>query len=74
MAFRPMWWVSSNPWGVSFESFDILSDEDIRQGVKAYSQWPTYPQLFVESKLVGGNDVVSQLHEEGELTKILGLS
>lgn len=60
--------------GVSFKSFDILSDENIRQGVKEYSHWPTYPQLFVDKKLVGGNDVVSQLYEEGELTRVLGLS
>ena len=52
---------------VKFGTFDILSDEDVRQGLKTYSNWPTYPQLYAEGKLVGGLDIVKELKEEGEL-------
>ncbi len=41
-----------------YDSFDILTDEDIRQGLKEYSKWPTYPQLYVNGELVGGLDIV----------------
>ncbi len=59
--------------GVEFKSFDILSDMDIRQGVKEYSNWPTYPQLYVDGKLVGGNDIIMELYEDGELAEVLGV-
>ena len=59
--------------GAEFDSFDILSDMDIRQGLKEYSGWPTYPQLYVDGKLVGGGDIVVQLYEQGELAGALGL-
>jgi len=52
---------------VAFTSFDILGDEEVRQGLKAYSNWPTYPQLYADGKLLGGLDIVKELHEEGEL-------
>ena len=52
---------------VSFGTFDILTDEEVRQGLKTFSNWPTYPQLYVEGKLLGGLDVVKELQEEGEL-------
>ncbi len=58
-------------YGVPFNSFDILSDEEIRQGLKEYSDWPTYPQLYVNGELVGGCDIVTEMHENGELEKIL---
>lgn len=61
-----------NHMGVEFKTFDILSDMDIRQGVKEYSNWPTYPQLYVEGKLVGGNDIIMELYEDGELAEVLG--
>jgi len=57
--------------GVKFDSFDILADEEIRQGLKQYSNWPTYPQLYVEAKLVGGLDIVKELHEQGELKDMI---
>jgi monothiol glutaredoxin len=60
-----------NHLGVQFKSFDILSDMDIRQGVKEYSNWPTYPQLYVKGELLGGNDVIMELFEDGELQDIL---
>lgn len=56
---------------VSFKTFDILSDMDIREGVKQYSNWPTYPQLYVNNKLIGGNDIIMELFEAGELEEIL---
>jgi Grx4 family monothiol glutaredoxin len=62
--------------GVEFEHFDILEDEEIRQGLKTYSDWPTYPQLYVKSKLVGGLDIVTEMAEdaeEGQLGAELGL-
>ena len=56
---------------VDYGHFDILSDMDIRQGLKDYSNWPTFPQLFVKGELVGGNDVISELYSSGELSEIL---
>jgi Grx4 family monothiol glutaredoxin len=52
---------------VSFGSFDILTDDEVRQGLKTMFEWPTYPQLYCKGKLVGGLDVVRELAEEGEL-------
>ena len=59
--------------GVKFGSFDILSDEEVRQGLKDYSKWPTYPQVYAKGKLVGGLDIVKELIENGELKESLGL-
>lgn len=59
--------------GAHFKTFDILSDMDIRQGVKDFANWPTYPQLWVKGELVGGNDVITELFEDKELTEVLGL-
>ena len=50
-----------------FSSFDILQDEEIRQGLKEYSNWPTFPQLYVKGELLGGCDLVMELHKNGEL-------
>jgi len=52
---------------IKFESFDILSDEAVRQGLKTFSNWPTFPQLYANGTLVGGIDIVKELHEEGSL-------
>jgi monothiol glutaredoxin len=57
--------------GVPFGSFNILADQDIREGLKEYSNWPTFPQLYVDGKLVGGCDIVRDLHARGELSKLL---
>ena len=57
--------------GVPFESYNILADPELREGLKEYSSWPTFPQLYVDGKLVGGADIVRDLYERGELTKIL---
>ncbi|KAM4704214.1 glutaredoxin-3 [Rhinophrynus dorsalis] len=60
-----------NNTGVDYETFDILEDEEVRQGLKTYSNWPTYPQLYVKGDLVGGLDIVKELKESGELTAVL---
>jgi monothiol glutaredoxin len=57
---------------VDFRDVNILTDPELRQGLKEYSNWPTYPQLYVDGKLVGGADIVSSLHESGELRDVLG--
>jgi monothiol glutaredoxin len=57
--------------GVPFGSFNILSDQNLREGLKEYSSWPTFPQLYVDGKLVGGCDIVRDLHAKGELSKLL---
>jgi len=58
-------------YGVPFSTFNIFDDEDIRQGLKEYSDWPTYPQLYVNAELVGGCDIITEMHENGELKTML---
>ncbi|MEX0799371.1 MAG: Grx4 family monothiol glutaredoxin, partial [Bacteriovoracaceae bacterium] len=52
--------------GATFTTFDILQDMDIRQGLKEYSNWPTFPQLYMKGKLVGGNDIITEMYESGD--------
>jgi len=52
---------------IQFQTFDILSDEDVRQGLKKFSNWPTYPQVYVKGELIGGLDIIKELKEAGEL-------
>lgn len=56
---------------VPYDTFDILTDEEVRQGLKEYSDWPTYPQLYVKGELVGGLDIIKELVASGELDKTL---
>ncbi|KAG0588598.1 hypothetical protein KC19_2G255000 [Ceratodon purpureus] len=56
--------------GVEFGSFDILSDETVRQGMKTYANWPTFPQLYVEGELLGGCDIILEMNENGELKEV----
>ena len=56
---------------ISYDAFDILSDETIRQGLKAYSDWPTYPQLYVNGELIGGLDIVQEMKDDGTLQDAL---
>ena len=51
--------------------FDVLSDPDVRQGVKDYSDWPTIPQLYIGGEFVGGSDILTELHQSGELKGLL---
>lgn len=57
--------------GVQFEGVNVLDDEDIRQGIKEYGNWPTIPQLYVNKKLVGGSDIMMEMYEAGELQDLL---
>lgn len=54
-----------------YGTFDILADEEVRQGLKTYSNWPTYPQLYVKGELIGGLDILREMHANGELTEAL---
>jgi len=56
---------------VNFDSFDILQDEEVRQGLKKFSDWPTYPQLYANGELVGGLDIVQEMHTDGSLKSTL---
>ena len=53
--------------GVKFKSFDVLKDPELRQGIKAFSNWPTIPQLYVKGEFVGGCDIIREMHENHEL-------
>mmetsp|Transcript_5562 Transcript_5562/g.10408 ORF Transcript_5562/g.10408 Transcript_5562/m.10408 type:complete len:324 (-) Transcript_5562:1382-2353(-) len=57
--------------GVSYDAFNILEDEEVRQGLKEFSDWPTFPQLYVEGDLVGGLDIVKEMEESGDLKDLL---
>jgi len=57
--------------GVPFATFDILSDSNMRQGVKDYAQWPTFPQLYVGGEFVGGCDIVTEMYQNGELQTLI---
>jgi monothiol glutaredoxin len=60
--------------GADFKDVNILADAELRQGVKEYSNWPTFPQLYVGGKLIGGCDIVTSLNESGELDSVLSSS
>jgi monothiol glutaredoxin len=57
--------------GVRFKGVDVLSDPALRQGIKAFSDWPTVPQLYVKGEFVGGCDIVREMYETGELVELL---
>lgn len=57
--------------GVKFTTYDILTDPEMRQGLKEYSHWPTFPQLYVNGELVGGCDIMTELYQKGELQKLV---
>ena len=56
--------------GVAYGSVDVLQDMEIRQGIKAYSEWPTIPQLYVKGEFVGGSDIMTEMFEAGELQQM----
>jgi monothiol glutaredoxin len=56
-----------NMLGVTYETIDVLSDPDIRQGIKEYSNWPTIPQVYVNGEFLGGSDILIDLYQKGEL-------
>ncbi len=53
--------------GVPYETSDVLADQDIRQGIKEFSNWPTIPQVYINGEFIGGSDVLVQLYQSGEL-------
>ncbi len=57
--------------GVQFETVDVIQDPEIRQGIKAYSDWPTIPQLYVKGEFLGGSDIMMEMFEAGELQQLL---
>lgn len=57
--------------GVGYESVDVLQDQGVRQGIKAFSDWPTIPQLYVKGEFVGGSDIMMEMYESGELAELL---
>lgn len=57
--------------GAEFGSFDVLEDEEIRQGIKDYGRWPTIPQLYIDQKLVGGSDILMEMYQAGELKDLV---
>jgi len=60
--------------GVSYETVDVLQDQEIRGGIKDYSDWPTIPQLYVKGEFVGGSDIMMEMFENGELQQLVGAS
>ena len=56
---------------VKYQSVDVLKDQNIREGIKIYSEWPTIPQLYVKNEFIGGCDIIKEMFENGELKKIL---
>ena len=57
--------------GAEYGSADVLMDPELREGIKTYSNWPTIPQLYIHGELIGGSDIVMEMHENGELKKKL---
>ena len=57
--------------GATFETVDVLQDAEIRGGIKAYSDWPTIPQLYVRGEFVGGSDIMMEMFESGELQQLV---
>ena len=60
-----------NALGMSFETFDVLSDMEIRQGIKDYSGWPTIPQVYLKGEFMGGSDILIEMYNNGELKEKL---
>ena len=57
--------------GVAYDTVDVLQDQGIRQGIKAFSDWPTIPQLYVKGEFVGGSDIMMEMYEAGELQQLM---
>ncbi|WP_088183299.1 Grx4 family monothiol glutaredoxin [Sphingobium sp. Z007] len=57
--------------GVAYDTVDVLQDQAVRQGIKAFSDWPTIPQLYVKGEFVGGSDIMMEMYEAGELEQLM---
>ncbi len=60
--------------GVAYETIDVLQDTEVRQGIKAYSDWPTIPQLYIKGEFVGGSDIMMEMYQAGELHQLMTTS
>ena len=60
-----------NHMNVSFESYNVLDDMELREGIKAFSDWPTIPQLYIKGEFIGGCDIIKEMFESGELQQIV---
>jgi monothiol glutaredoxin len=56
---------------VNFQGVNVLEDQNIREGIKIYSDWPTIPQLYIKKEFIGGCDIIKEMYENGELKKLL---
>jgi monothiol glutaredoxin len=56
---------------VNFQGVNVLEDQNIREGIKVFSDWPTIPQLYIKKEFVGGCDIIKEMYENGELKKVL---
>ena len=63
-----------NALGMSFETFDVVSDTEIRQGIKDYSNWPTIPQVYLKGEFLGGSDILIEMYNSGELLEKLEIA
>ena len=63
-----------NSLGVAFETFDVLSDMEVRQGIKEFSDWPTIPQVYVNAEFIGGSDILIEMYNSGELREKLAVA
>ncbi|MGL5837082.1 MAG: Grx4 family monothiol glutaredoxin [Sphingorhabdus sp.] len=57
--------------GVEYASVDVLQDQEIRQGIKEYADWPTIPQLYIKGEFLGGSDIMMEMYEAGELQELV---
>ena len=60
-----------NMLAVPYETFDVLADQDIRQGIKEFSSWPTIPQVYINGEFIGGSDIMIELYQKGELQQMV---
>ena len=60
--------------GISFETFDVLNDMEIRQGIKDFSDWPTIPQVYIKGEFLGGSDILIEMYNSGELKEKLEIA
>ena len=63
-----------NTLGATFETFDVLSDPEIREGIKEYSDWPTIPQVYINGEFAGGSDLMIEMYQNGELQQQLEIA
>jgi monothiol glutaredoxin len=60
-----------NTLGVAYETFDVLADQEVRQGIKEFSNWPTIPQIYLNGEFLGGSDILIEMYQNGELQQMV---